>query len=800
MLSRIRYQRLVIITSYLLAALYLTAPLYSSFSTRILGGETGEAYESARHIWWFTTALRQGQNVFDHALLGYPAGYPVVQLWAHPLQFFPAWLFAFVLPLAAAYNATVLLTLVLNAWSMYLLARRRLPTSHVFPAFATGLVFMAFPAAQGHLVAGQPGLLVLWPLPLFIICLFDYADDGGSRRYLSALLFFLLSALGNTLQIVYLLVPLAALFLLARVYRRDQVGAIRLLAVVLVGCLLLFFFVSPVLGDMRGHPAYSDDSGVLRDSVDLLAIVRPSSANPFWADIVAPASGSMPDGMGSGRSYIGLLGGILALLGMMSRRETRWWLLLALAAWLLALGPILKVSQQALTASIAGYDAVVPLPLAFLLNLPLFEFALKPSRFMLLFALAFALLAGFGMSALWSSRIARNRHRYAQYVLAFLLALGVLEDYKLYPGFPTLPAEIPNGIHALERRRDIRAIYNAPYDDLPAARHAMYLQTAHGKAIIAGHDAIATTADPARLELLQGFQPALLAEADADVVIINKARARETGQLDLLSWRAQTLLGEPFYDDPRFALYETPFTRDAPSAVLATTANAQSHSAYIYKAQPGWLEFSAILEAVNRTVHLTLNDTPLESLNVNGRIPLSIPLPIARRGYHILRIAQDPPCPERIDTTLLVCQRVSVEDVDIRVLSSGAIYDPIRMEGGIVLAGYFLPQTASDAVSIRLWWQFEADRTANDVRFVHILDANGLPVPERPADRSFGKIETGTELTETVTLDAGKLAAGEYSVLTGWYALPDAIRYDVLTNVDGAQNDTIVLGSIRVSE
>ena len=270
--------------------------------------------------------------------------------------------------------------------------------------------------------------------------------------------------------------------------------------------------------------------------------------------------------------------------------------------------------------------------------------------------------------------------------------------------------------------------------------------------------------------------------------------------MDLLHWRAQTLLGEPFFDDQYFALYETPFTRDAPSAVLATTANSQSHITYIYKAQPGWLEFSAILEAVNRMVHLSLNDTPLETLNVNGRIPLSIPLPIARRGYHTLRIALDPPCPERIDTTLLICQRVSVEDVEIRVLSSGAIYDPIRMEGGIVLAGYFLPRTASGDVSIRLWWQFEGDRSANDVRFVHILDANGLPVRERPADRSFGQIATGTELTETVTLDAGMLAAGEYSVLTGWYALPNAIRYDVLTNVDGAQNDTIVLGSIRVTE
>jgi len=44
------------------------------------------------------------------------------------------------------------------------------------------------------------------------------------------------------------------------------------------------------------------------------------------------------------------------------------------------------------------------------------------------------------------------------------------------------------------------------------------------------------------------------------------------------------------------------------------------------------------------------------------------------------------------------------------------------------------------------------------------------------------------------------LPAGDYLVLTGWYALPDAIRYDVLTNVEGAQNNTIVLGTLRVGE
>ena len=373
------------------------------------------------------------------------------------------------------------------------------------------------------------------------------------------------------------------------------------------------------------------------------------------------------------------------------------------------------------------------------------------------------------------------------------------EDYKLFGDFPSVPAEVPAYMHSLKQRRDVRAIYNVPYDNLLAAKEAMYLQTAHAKPLIAGHDARVTPVDRARLALLAKFHPSLLQDAGADIVIINKSRALESGQLDLLRWRARQSLGEPLFEDTRFAVYETPESHERAPALYAPIAESQGHVTYIYKEQPGWLEYSAVLEAVNRRVHLSLNDTPLETLQVNGRIPLSIPLPIARRGYHTLRIAADPPCPERIDTNLLLCQDVTVENVRVEVLSDGAIYDPIRIEDGIVLAGYLLPEDSADElIKIRLWWRFEAERSAKDVRFVHILDANGRPVTGSPRDRHFGTLQAGSEITETVTLDKSRLTSGEYRVLTGWYELPQAVRYDVLSDVEGAQDDTVVLGMVRI--
>lgn len=797
MLRRIDRRLTLPLLAYLLVALYITAPVLGTFSTRFIGGDTSDVYEVARHIWWIKTALQNGEDILQHSLMGHPEGFPATILWAQPLQFFPSWLFAIFMPLAASYNLSVILTLSMNGFSLFLLARRWLPTARTYAPFIAGLAYMVFPAMQGHLFAGHLGLLVQWPLPLFIIFLFDFADYGGARRFLLALVFFQLTAMGHVLQVIYALAPLTALFLFARLFRRDHVGAARCAATITLGCLLLLLFLSPVLSATFNAPRITEVGGHLRYSIDLLGIVSPSFANPFWADIAGHSARVLGTNLGEGSSYIGVIGGVLALIGVIRRRDARWWLLVALVAWVLALGPVLKLYDQAIIAKVVGYEAVLPLPFAFLMNLPFLELVRVPGRFMLLFAVMFALLVGYGAAAVTSSRFIQQRHRYARWVMAIAVAVLLVEDYKLFAVFPSVTAEIPQAIHNLNGRRDLRAIYNAPYDNLLAAKEAMYLQTAHGKPLIAGHDTRVSPVDPARLELLASFRPPLLNEADADVVIVNKARALDSGQAGLMP-RARQWLGEPFYEDERFALFETPFSPDQTPKLHATKWDGQAHVTYIYKEQPGWMELSAVLEAVNRRVQLSLNGTPLQTLQVTGRIPVSIPLPVARGGYHTFRIALDPPCPQRIDTALMQCPGVTVDSVDTRILSNGAIYDPIRIADGIELAGYYLPKQFDDEIAIRLWWRFESDRSNNDVRFVHILDEQGLPVSDRPDDLSFGAIAAGSELTETLKLDTSKLADGEYRVLTGWYALPFAIRYDVLTTVEGAQNDTIAIGAIRV--
>lgn len=800
MLRLLRSHHTLALCGYLLVTLYLISSVLGSFSTRFLGGGTGDVYEMARHVWWYKTALENGDDVFYQSLLAYPDGFPGTVLWANPLQFFPMWLFAFIMPLATAYNLGLLITLTLNGWAMYIFARQRISHRHLAPAWIAGLIYMVFPAMQGHLFDGHAGLIVQWPVPILLLSLFKYVDAGRKRWFALSVIFFLLSAMGHSLQVVYLHAPLIALFTLARLYRRDYVGATRTVTVALVATILLIGFLWPAIERTLQSPHYREVGGYVRYSIDLLGLVTPSFENPFWRDIVPHSRHVLGTNLGEGASYIGAIGGILALVGLLFRRQTHWWLLVAVAAWLLALGPVLKVLDEAVSVSVAGYSTVIPLPYAFLMNLPFVELARTPGRFMFLFAVALPMMAGWGMLLLWEGPLFQRRSRRIRNAMALLLALLIFHDYQLFAAFPSVPAAIPQGIFDLAKRNDIRAVYNVPHDNLLSAKEAMYLQTAHEKPLVAGQETRITPVDPARLVLLSSFHPLLLGEAGADAVIINKTRALESGQFNLLYPQALDRLGDPIYEDERYAVFESRSSRRGATRepVYSLVSDAGSHNVYVFKQRPGWLTFRATLAAVNRRVNLSLNDVPLQVVNVVGQTVLSIPLPIARRGYNTLRIELDPPCPDRVDTTVLLCHDVTVDDVWIEQLTDGAIYDPIRVAGGIELSGYHMPENIESELVLHLWWSFDSPRTFNDQRFIHVL--NEERVLMRQDDIPFGPVGAGSEYLESVRLNVRGFEPGEYLVLTGWYALPDMVRYDVLTNVAGAQDSTIELGRFSVPE
>ncbi len=932
---------LLVFLFYLFLATLITWPLVTVLGTHFAGYANGDAHEMTRHIWWLKHALQTGQPLFFQPLLAYPDGLEGVILWSNPLQFFPAWLFAFVLPLPAAYNLQALLNLALNGWAAYFLVRHL--TRHTPAALLASVVFMASPAIQGHLAGGHGGLLVQWPLPLlawalvrlreqFPVARFQspeekpsppHPEGEGSRTLfhseletrnsellselgtrnsrlstqhsvLSTILFLVLLPLGHTLQLIYAGLPLVGLFALALLAERNWRALRWLIAALLIALLMLLVWLLPVASATLGTVAYTDEGGSVTYSLDLLAPVTPSFNHPLYGqwEYTHRVLGT---NIVEGSAYAGVIVMLLALVAAWKRPESRWWLLVALAAWLLALGPLLKLFDTPLAFTTDGYETYVTLPWALLQDLPIFNLARTPGRFNFLLALALAVLAGYGWSiisrqfsvfgsknlsvnpnsaglppeanAIWlpvfggksaeaDSNPPGNHPPQARFVSdssglridtqskaaepktenqklktenselgtrnfrlstpysalgTFLLIALILLDYQSFWPLPTYSAEIPAAVHELAQRDDVRAVFDLPWDNVLAAKDALWLQTAHHKPMIAGHVSRKTPVDPAKLSLLQGtLDPALLNEAGVDVVILHK-QYNET-----LSAQVREQLGEPFYEDDGLAVYDVPETDSIPyfAALPATrlalndpekpvTISSQA-SSYLYAPFQGWTLMKVVLQAGSRDVQVLLDGKVIQHFRADTITDqkLSLRLPLVERGFHTVTLSVDPPCPTRFNTESLECQTANVSLLTFSDFGPGRVVTT-RFDRGVTLLDSFMLHLdggippSVQGVTIALWWQFDQPRTEQDIRFIKVLDKDGNQVAG--LDETLGSHAAGSQWVETVTLDLpADLSPGSYEVYTGWYSYPDMQRFGVQADTPRAQDGLAYLGSVTV--
>ncbi|MBI1256856.1 MAG: hypothetical protein GC204_05255 [Chloroflexi bacterium] len=812
---------------YLLAAVMMTYPLITQLSTVVVGFVYGDGYEMAHHLWWFAHALQTGQTPFYQSLLAYPNGIEGITLWAYPLQLFPAWLLALVLPLMTAANVAILITLAANGWAMFWLVRylvsgqthRSAPTdltpqpplhsvergreerAHsraplqdamgLAPALLAGLVFMLYPTMQGHLGVGHVGQLVQWPVPLYVYSLYRLRERGGWKGIaLTALLFFL-SAGGHTLQVVFVLLPVAAVYGLLLLARREWTALRRSVIGAGLGAICLLLFLLPVLQATLGTTAYTDEGGSVRYSADLLAVVTPSFRHPLFdrLDYTRQVLGVNLD---EGAAYVGIIAALLGLIALWKVKTARGWLLLALVAWVLSLGPLLKIFDQPVRFSVDGYASYITLPFALIANLPLISLARTPGRFDFVLALAVAVLAGYGAAYLWQ----RIRVSTAlKWIGIAVLMAGIAFEYQVFWPLPLSPAAIPQAIADIGSNGDVRAVFDVPWDNLVAAKDGMYLQTGHHLPLIAGHETRSTPVSPAKLTLLQTFDPALLRSVGADAVIVHKEQDGD-GSLEAL---AREKLGDPTYEDGSLALFMTPKTDALPRFMALpsadTTLTTQADS-YVYAPEDSWLNFSATLNGEQREVTLLVDGMVAQRWSVNSEQAISVPLRVNANSFTTIALALDPACPNHYDAAL-ECRSAELSNVKIEYAAAEAAA-PVTFDHGVTLAGSHVPEAAQAGGSLGVWldWTFDQSLDANQIRFVHVTDAAGTLVAQQ--DNPLGTVAAGEGRAESVEIALpGDLPPGDYSVSVGWYSYPAIENFCVLT-AGSCGEGFVTVGTVKV--
>jgi hypothetical protein len=640
-------RHLLVAAGYLAVAIISTWPLITAFDTQLIGHPFGDSYEYAHHIWWINHALRTGQPLFFQPLLLYPDGLSALWLWSAPLQSFPAWLLLFALPLPAAFNLAALLTLTLNGWSMWLLASRALVPGQHAAALIAGLVFMLYPTFQGQLAAGHTGLIVVWPLPLYALMLLRLREGGGMQRVIFTGMLLAVSLWGNPLNLIFLALPITGV-LVAVVFAHRQWGALgRMLAAVGIGLLLAAVFIVPLLLEPGGT---LPEEGSVRYSAALFGLVAPSFYHPLFSGLEYPRRimGIDPFEL---TSYAGAIVIVLAVWALRKTRAAGLWLLLAAVAWMFSLGPLLKPFDAPFTVTVDGYPTHIPLPWALAQNLPVIGIARTPARFNFAIGLALAALAAIGAAAV----LAKIPRPAARALAAAALGGLIAFEYQSFWPLPTLPAAIPQPIQQLGQRADLRAVFDVPWAHPLTSKDGLFLQTGHGLPLIGGHITRRTPLDPAKGTLLEEtLDPALLDAAGVDVIILHRSWADAEGRTEA---RLRARLGEPWYKDARFAVFEVPtYTGDAPGFIAVSMVSEQiddQGELYLYAPVPGMVTLRGTVSAPTpRRAIVTVNSEPVREWTAAGPFSLNIPITLPTAGYHTIGLHVDPPCPQPPDPAL----------------------------------------------------------------------------------------------------------------------------------------------------
>jgi hypothetical protein len=573
-----RRVHLWVLLLYGLLAVALTWPLATQITTHVPGSDTWayDEYTFLWNLWYFKHALLdQLSTPLYTDLLFYPVGMGLVMytfnLLAAALAL-PLHLATDNIPLASnlvnlastalAGYGTFLLVLyllrpqVVNSQQLTINGRPTPATFHLPPftlaaAFIAGLIYAFASSRMVYLALGHYMIVTTQWLPFFLLYFVRTLDRWRSRDALIAGIFAALCLLTDMLYGV-LIALMAGVLLLdwwlgnRRQRRAGQAEPVvsatqalgRLAAMIAVAALLSAPLLIPTVRE--GLDAdYAVEGWGMSDqlSADLMGLVTPTDLHPLWGNDWEATLRAVQTGESRfadvNTVFVGYATLALAVLGaIVAGRRARAWLVIALIAFVLALGPLLQINGQSLY-DLDGLEVIVPLPYIVLHYLPFIQGFRAPNRFSLVLLQALAVLAGYGAAWLLvkvagarqprtnrpeqgdASPIAHHvLRRTLAIALAILLAAAVLFEHLALP-MPLTDARVPAPYRDLAHKPEGGAVLQLPmgwrngFGVFGAEdTRVQWYQTIHGRPILSGN----TSRNPAfkfeyfqRLPLLQAI-------------------------------------------------------------------------------------------------------------------------------------------------------------------------------------------------------------------------------------------------------------------------------------------------------
>jgi hypothetical protein len=428
---------LALLPIWLLAAVWMTDPLYRNLLTAMPGGL--DAAQFAWGIWWVKYALLtlhqfplyttyefapQQVNLAFHTLILLPA------LISVPLQG--------VLGLFGALNVVLLASLVATSVCTFLLVRQE--TGSTAGAFVGSLIFTYAPYKLAHLGVAHLHVVMAWAVPLFALFLLRWLRQSRLTHAIAAGA--CLGAIGLTdlsqlaLSVVFGAAVVVGFTLLwLPKWRADsdsgarlRTGVVGIVALGMTAAIVLSPVLAAILDGLR-HGWTTDVSLGAADSwsPDLLSYFVPLPQSRFFGSLGTSVARQFNFLDPPRLVFVGYVTLALAVASLWADRRANvrcWWLLVA-AFWILSLGPRLHVAGQT-QFTLGGMQSDIPLPFLLYHYLPMFGGLSVPGYASVFVMLGLAVLAAHGTHAI------AGRAGHAT-LWAAVLAFVVLGEFAVAP-------------------------------------------------------------------------------------------------------------------------------------------------------------------------------------------------------------------------------------------------------------------------------------------------------------------------------------------------------------------------------
>ncbi|ABU60098.1 hypothetical protein [Roseiflexus castenholzii] len=445
------FPHLIALALYTLLGILLTWPLLLNLTNGVIGAVDGvDAYQNAWSLWWTAQALTSLRNPFFSPLLFYPDG---VDLFWQPLGFSQGVLalpVTLTLGPVAAVNWIVLTSFTVGGYATFLLARR--VTGNAAAALVAGATFICSPYHMEKVIDGNLEVAAIHWLPCYAYALLALLDRPSWRRALAAGALLVWVSLGSWYYGLFAVLFTACaagiwaygatrnaerMHQLQRGLQQAMWGVAPLVILVMAIAPALYSLVTTgadeMLWDMRS---------IQRErSADLIDAFLPNPVHPVWGPAVRAWRNQIYPNAVIWNVSLGWIALGLGLLGATTAWRATWrWSLLALACFIVALGPELKI---------AGWHTGLPLPYTLIQDMPVIRSGQRPNHMMVMVSLSLSILAAYGFTVLQQHLIQHPSpiHMWSM-ALALIVPVAGIDGYagthtivarRIHPFYATLP-------------------------------------------------------------------------------------------------------------------------------------------------------------------------------------------------------------------------------------------------------------------------------------------------------------------------------------------------------------------------